>query len=210
MSVTDPVFEEHTFAPEELSRIGAVVSAFEVEYALAATVRRWMPAYLAEAAKQRGLSDALPSLRAIVTSTDSDRFSEEQLPALIVSCLRTEERPDVRATGMYSARWRVDCQVVCSARGNRQARRLAQIYAATIRALLIQRAAQEETGVQMLSGPDWRGESYRSRRAQDERTIAEATVELLVHVAAVTWRFGGPLGIAETVDVEVTKKEEDC
>jgi len=206
MSVIDPVWEEHTFAPDEMSRVAAVVSAFEVEYTLAATVKRWMAFYLAEMEAQRALKEGgLPELRSIVTSADGTRFPEEQLPALIISSTGLDDPPDVRADGLYTARWRVDCRVVVSSQGNRQARRLAALYAAMVRALIIQRASQEAEG-QLHLHVDWRGENYTARFLEDERTRAEAVVALRVQVAEATWRFGGPYGIAETVDVEVKKK----
>lgn len=202
--VADPVFEEHTFAPDEHSRTGPVVSAFEVEYALAQCVREWMPRYLAEAEAQRDLAPGdLPELRSVVTSTDASKFPEEQLPALLVSSPGLEDAPDVRGDGLYSARWRADCTVVCSARGNRQARRLAAVYVSAVRALLVQQALFSD--VLDVIAVDWRGETYRSRTADDERTRAEATVQLRVQIAGAMNRFGGTLGVSEDVSVEVRK-----
>ena len=193
MSVKTPIYEEpvYTPAPPDDS-FGSILSGFEVEQAIAAVVRRWMPAYLLELESRRGLGPGvLPVFRSQVpTSFEADRLREDQLPALSIVSQGTLGLPEVHGDGSYTVRWRVDCYSVCTGRGNRQARRLAQWYGAAVRALLTQWDGTD-TDLQVIR-VDWLGERYTTRGPAEERTLGEGVVQVAVHVADVLDRSAGP------------------
>lgn len=201
MTVTDPVFESHHFEPSARSVFGPIVSAFDVEHALVSCVRTWIRDYLAEMERQRHMVvGELPEFRSIVTAGDSEKFPEDQLPSLMIASPGIETRQgaiEVHGDGAYVARWRVECSCEVSARGNRLALALCRLYAAAVRALLVQQALDqrwyESASALVLRRIDWTGEISTVRDSTSDRTRAASKTLLLVEVAEVTNRQMGPL-----------------
>lgn len=199
-AIVDPVFEPHRFAPNPASVFGPIISAFEVEHALAACVRIWIRDYLAEMARQRGLPpEGMPPFRSIVASGHAERWPEDQLPALLIvspGLAETGARRslEVHGDGGYVARWRVDCVSEVSARGNRQAVMLARLYTAAVRTLVVQQPLRD--GVSdpppWLRRIDWIGERYDLRDGAVERTRCAGTTSFVVEAVDVSTRGLGP------------------
>jgi hypothetical protein len=202
MSVTpQPIYEDWAWAPPEpTDPFGPVVSGFEVELAVATCVRRWMPDYLHAIEDQRGIpAGKLPPYRSqVATSEDANRLPDDKLPAFAIVSRGYSDRPGVRGDGWYDARWRVDCHTVHAAKGNRQARRLAQFYAAALRTIFTQHQDLDvaddprEGNPLTILGIDLTAEAYVINRPEDERTMGEGVVQIQVHVAGINQRDGGP------------------
>lgn len=195
MSVTDPVFEAHEFHPHPRTGFGAILSGFEVEHAVASTVRVWLRDYLAEIARQRRLEPGrLPVFRSLVDSNALVKLPEDQLPALLIASSGTETRDtvEVNGEGWYTARFRVDCGAVISARGNRVAVKLARYYVAALRALVLQQLAKPEwSGFDGIRRVAWRGEEYRQLGDISERTQCGGIAQFVIEVEGVTnWVMG--------------------
>jgi hypothetical protein len=195
MSVKTPIYEDpvYTVAPED-DPFGPILSGFEIEQAIAGVIRTWMPDFLAEVESRRNVAPGThPTFKTQVpTSYDANRLREDQLPALAIVSQGTLGVPEVfNSDGSYTARWQVDCYSVCTARGNRQARRLAQWYAAAVRAILIE---WDFSGTDLnLIRIDWLGERYATRDPSDERTYGEGIVQVAVHAIDVIRRHDGPM-----------------
>ena len=200
--VRDPVWEEHRFDPDPRSAFGPIISAFEVENALAECVRVWLRDYLAEIERQRRLPvGRLPAFRSIVASAQPEKWPEDQLPALLIASPGLDTggqcgRLEVHGDGGYVVRWRVDCVSEISARGNRQAIYLARLYTAAVRGLIVQQALRapyppEGLGLR-LRRVDWTGERYDLRDWTVDRTRCAGTVSFVVDVAEVLSRALGP------------------
>lgn len=235
MTVTDPVYEPQRFKPDPRSVFGPIVSAFEIEDALVGCVRKWIRDYLAEVQRQRHLEpDGLPEFRSIVAAGDISKFPEDQLPSLMIASpgldtTGSRGRLEAHGDGGYVARWRVECNSEISARGNRQALRLARLYTAAVRTLLVQQALDRDDADDALElrRVEWTGERYDLRDSTTDRTRAAGTTILAVEVAEVTNRQMGPLEplypptgpgeppdemlrpIAETKHVTVTKRPQE-
>lgn len=229
MSITDPVYDDWTYAPDARSAFGPIVSAFEVELAVATSTRRWFGDYIAEVERRRGLeAGRLPTFRSIVLSAALEKMPEDQVPALLIASPGIETsagssagRIEAHGDGGYLARFRIDAAVVISARGNRQAPRLARLYVAALRALLVQQALQPcPLDLRRL---DLVGEEYTLLDSAADRTQGAGTVRIAVEVADITNRLMGPLAPvlpptdppspmewpeAQRVEVTVTKQEE--
>jgi hypothetical protein len=198
MTILDPIYEDATYAPDPLSAFGPIVSAFEVEHAVADNVRVWIRDYLAETARQRQLAATWPPFRSIVLSAHAQWMPEDQTPALLIVSPGTEptasgdaNRMEVRGDGGLIARWRVDAAAVISARGNRQAVRLARFYAAALRTIFITQALQPcPLNVRRV---DIVGERYDLLEASADRTQCAGIVRIGVEVANVSNRLAGPL-----------------
>jgi hypothetical protein len=219
MTVTDPVFEDHVFAPHAATAYGPILSGFEVEYAIATCTRFWIRDYLAEVERQRRLEvGRLPLIRSIVESSEPTKYPEDQLPALLVACGGIEARPARNSEGAYTARFTVDCGAVVSARANRQAVRLARFYTAAIRAMLLQQLPDVRwSGLEGIRRVEYAGEVYQQLGPISDRTQCRGIVQLVVEVENVTnWVMGPntpsdpPIGVylndAETVEVTVIKE----
>jgi hypothetical protein len=200
--ITDPVVDAHSFAPDPASVFGPIVSAFEVEHALAACARVWIRDYLAEMERQRLTPvEGMPPFRSIVAAAAPEKWPEDQLPALLIASPGLAETGarrglEVHGDGGYVARWRVDCASEVSARGNRQAIRLARLYAAAVRALIVQQTLRVSRFVDAplpsLRRIDWTGERYDLRDWTIDRTRCAGVVSFVVEVADVMTRGLGP------------------
>ena len=198
-AVVDPVFESHTFKPDPRSVFGPIISAFEVEHALANCARIWIRDYLAEVERQRGLEvEGFPRFRSIVASGMPAKWPEDQLPALLISSPGLAESGasrsiQVHGDGGYVARYRVDCTSEVSARGNRQAIMLARFYTAAVRTLIVQQPLRMASAApSWLRRVDWTGERYDLRDWTVDRTRCAGTVSFAVEVDGVSTRGLGP------------------
>ena len=192
-----PIYEDPTWqSPTPDSPYGSIVSGFEIEQHLAQTIRTWIPDYLSEIERQRGLPvGKLPPFRTeVATSFEADRLREDQLPALAIVSRGLADRPEVynSSDGAYVARWGADCIAVCSGRANRQARRLAQWYAAAMRAILVQPRGLDPITELSVLAIDWLMERYTTRTPVEERTLGEGIVSVQVQVVDITYRNAGP------------------
>lgn len=220
--LTDPAYEEHVFLPDRSTVYGPILSGFEVEHAVAQTVRVWIRDYLAEVERQRQLQPGrLPPLRSVVTSAEEVKYPEDQLPGLIVASPGTQARAgrmEVNADGYYTGRWPVDATVVISARGNRQAGRLARLYTAAVATLLVQQLPDPRwSGLRNVRRVELIGETYPQPGAVSDRTQHRGTAQIVVEVEQVrNWAMGPeeptdpPAGAylpdVELVDVTVIKE----
>lgn len=201
MSVTDPVYEPHAYEPDKRSAFGPIVSAFEVEHAVAECVRVWIRDYLAELCRQRKLdAEAFPPFRSLVATSYFHKLPEDQLPALIITSPGTEAsrgsarggRMEIHGDGTYGLRWRVEAGAVVTTRGNREAAKLARFYTAAVRVLLTQQLPDPRWCPIDVRGVDCTGERYRVTDAAMERTQAAGSVDLIIDVENVGNRNLGP------------------
>lgn len=176
--------------------IGRVVSAHDVERAVRATIERWQDTYLGELGRQQARdADALPSIRSWnVTAAFSD-FPEAQLPSAIVVAPGTASVTR-RGTG-YEASWAVGVAVVVSAATEADTDQLAKLYAAAVRAMIVQHG----TLGGLAEATVWESERFDDVLLEPpdaERTIVAAQVAFAVTVADVVDPAAGVLDPPET------------
>src|SRR4051812_636972 len=112
------------------SAFGPLVSASDVELAVLDTLRVWFNDYLAEVDRRNGDAvGTLPYPRGWVVSAGIEKMPEDQTPTIVVASPGLLVAPLADGRGAYTATWRVSVSSVVSARGNRQALRLARLYA---------------------------------------------------------------------------------
>lgn len=118
---------------------GRIVTTAQVETAVLDTLKRFLPHYLAEVERQTNLAPTAAAPRAYRVWTDRETWPSDQLPAVIVACPGTT---DTRRTPRgYEADWDVRVGVIVRTSDQASTRRLAGIYAAAARAVLVQRPA---------------------------------------------------------------------
>lgn len=166
------------------------VSATDVERAVEATIRRWLTTYLAEIERHTGRDPrALPVFRAYVQSVDTDRMSEDQLPACVVVCPGLIDRPQRRGDGFQDAGWAVGLAAVVSAKDRDSTIALAKDYIAALRMLVLQQRSMGGFAEEM----EWIDERYDELDTADSRTLVAGIIQFSLHVPKVVNVAAGPV-----------------
>lgn len=174
-----------------VSVFGTLVAASDVEESVLAQLQTWQRDYLAEVERYHGLTvGTLPLPRSWVISSATERFPEDQLPAVVLASPGLADPPLADGSGIYTARWQLTIATQVAARGNRLALRLARLYALAWRALLLQ---QQDLPLVVARRLDWMDERYRLLDTIDDRSTCVSEVELGVEIFDVTQRHAGPL-----------------
>lgn len=135
---------------------GQIIDADQVEQALRTTLQTWIVPYLAEAERQLEFTPrTLPAPRSWPLVSEFDIRPHEQLPAIIIASPGTANEPE-HDRGIYRATWRLEIAVAIADTTETAARRLASIYIAAIRAIVLQRLARDHELVDtaIWTGPD--------------------------------------------------------
>lgn len=164
--------------PPELDLFGKIVTGKDVRAAVEATMRKWMPTYLEAVSLHHGRETILPNIRSYVSSFDTDRFSEEQVPSCVIVAPGTFDEPTRRADWSYDVTWSVGIGVVVSGQSQDNTFELCEMYAAASRLVMIQQGALGGFG----SGTMWISERYDELAFDDVRTIAAGIVQFAVDV----------------------------
>jgi hypothetical protein len=167
------------------------VAAVDVEQAIVAQGRKWLPDYLAEVERFHAfVVGTLPLPRSWVVSSEVEKMPEDQTPAVLVASPGLTDPPRADGRGIYVARWRVNVAVHLSAAGNTYALRNARLYALAVRALYVQQQLLDGLDVRRI---EWQDERYDTLPSIDDRSVCTAVVEFAVEIADVTTRHAGPL-----------------
>lgn len=165
-----------------------IITGHHVERAVRDTVRLWTPDYLAEVAEQNGRARGdLPTFRSFLPALDLDRFSEDQIPSCVIVSPGTFEKPRRRATA-WDVRWAVNVGCVVSGQDRDNTFELTQLYAAAVRAALVQHPS---LGVDWTDGIEWLGERYDELDSDDVRTLMAGSVSFSVGAASAVDSRGG-------------------
>lgn len=164
---------------------GQIVTAAQVEAAVISTLRTYLPHYLAEVERQSGAEPAIATPRTYRVWTESDTWPSDQLPAVIVACPGTSDTR--RTAGGYEADWDVRVGVIVRTSDQASTRRLAGIYAAATRAVLVQRPALGGRALATV----WTGEEIDSE-PDSGQTWGLGTTRVVVTVPQVVDPDQGP------------------
>ena len=124
------------------SVFGQILTGYDVEQAAQTTIELWLATYLRELERQNDIdADLLRPIASTIQVNDFAQYQGEPLPLMVVVCPGMESTPSRHEDGFYEAWWTVGVAVIVEAVDETAARRLAQIYAAAIRALLVQHPA---------------------------------------------------------------------
>lgn len=166
-----------------------IVTGGMVERAVRDTVKRWSRDYLAEVGFQNGRGrGALPNFRSYVPALDLEKFTEDQVPSCVIVAPGTLSEP-VKHRSAYYATWQVGVGCVVSGQDRDNTFELLPLYAAAVRAILIQNPA---LGVDFVDGVSWLGERYDELSTNDLRTLAAGSVTFGITVPSAVDSRGGP------------------
>lgn len=168
---------------------GPLVIGTDVEQAALNTLQTWAPEYIPWVARKVGRDPStLPLPRSWVTSVDTDRWPEEQLPSVMLVSTGLTDEPQRDGRGVYTAHFAIGLAVVVSARDRAETDELAKIYTAALRAILLQH--QSLGGI--ADAVEWVDERYDVLPERNRRQLAAGQVVFRIQVPNVISGKNGP------------------
>jgi hypothetical protein len=179
-----------------ISVIEPIFSANRLDNAAEATLRNWMPTYIKDLCLQNGIAHSLDDPNHLVpprsynVRNDQARWPEEQMPAVVVVNTGMARPPRMYGDGRYSGFWRVTVLTYCHGIDKTTTNRNNQIYAAAVRAILL----QKRTLGGVAAGVEWEAEDYNEATTdpQGTRTMASSAITMVFEVENIINREGGP------------------
>lgn len=160
------------------------VSIDQIEDKIVEILKEWMESELYLLTKNRSLEMlALPLSYNV--RPENDKFTEDHLPAVIVVSPGTEGPPRKDGSGTYEANWKVSVVVIVNGNSRQTTNRNARLYAAAIRAILVERRGLDG----LSNGGRWDGESYDEGPTEMGRTLAAITVDFTFTIPNVAGRM---------------------
>src|SRR5262249_46572937 len=139
----------------------------EVEQAVEATLRKWLPTYLRYV--ERKFDRAYGSLkmpRSWNVSAEMSHWPEEMTPALLIVNSGLAAEPTKDGAGLYSAVWAISLVIILSAATRGGVNRLKQHWELALRMVMLQKSGLE--GV--AQGVRWIDSNYREAPVEVQRS----------------------------------------
>lgn len=175
---------------------GAIIAPDSVARAAIATLRAWMPYYVAELERQSGHDSGdpwppAPRSYTAIAAASVTTWPEDQLPAVVAICPGLARRPELDGEGLYRATWRLGVGVMVAARDKDSTDRMAGLYGAAARAVIVQHPSLGGFAARSR----WMDESLDDVPIDATRTLRAAVVEFEVDVDGVVSAADGPTEI---------------
>lgn len=154
--------------------LGPIISDDQVEEAVLATLRNWVPLYLAEVERNVGLDPGFydrPADSSYTARTDFDKWPEEWLPLVMAITPGIEDDPPKDGYGHLRARFGIGVVCVVSSVDRLETRRYAYRLGAAVRAALVQHASLDLALGGTVRGVDLVGGRNNELPTEDDRTI---------------------------------------
>jgi hypothetical protein len=171
-----------------MSQIGTLFSPHLIEEGVLSRLQRALPLYLKEAEAQYGIE--LPAIASwgLVDEGDDEKWPEQGYPALVVIAAGTGKggEPEEYAGGWYRAAWSLAVVVAVEHPERVMARKIAQIYGAVIRGIVLQKRSLEGAGRVAL----WTGERNPYEATKERTEAASENFFLVQQDEVVNWQMG--------------------
>lgn len=167
----------------------------QVEDAVLATLRLWIPSKLSDIETQLFLSVGYYQRPvAWEVKTDFQKFPEEQLPMVIVVSIGLDDRPVKAGSQKYRAVWDMGVITVASSIDQASSRRAAYRLGAAARAALVHRQSLDGALDSTVRGVEWIGSRNNEVPADDGRTAWAQRQVFRVEVDDIITMSAGPAG----------------
>ena len=176
--------------PATRAEVGPSITGADVEGAVIATLRHWLPSYLADVEEKHGLErGSTPWPRGwAVTGRDLAKLNSDQLPCVVVMTGGILEAPRKEgAPGVLTCRWSLNVGAIFAAAWGGKSRAHAQLYVRAISLVMIQRPLE---GVDAVV--DFRGETYDEMDFESSRSYSASIANFNIDIREVVWADGGP------------------
>ena len=161
------------------AEVGPMITGNDIEQALIAVLKAWLPSYLAEAERQHGWPvGKTPAPRGYVqTGVALEKWPQDQLPCIVIMAGGINTKPRVEGSpGTLTAIWNVQVGAIFSSAWGDSSRAHSQLYAAAIRTCLIQRPLES-----VRAEVDYQGEIYDLLDFDEGRTYSASVVSFAVN-----------------------------
>lgn len=183
----------------DIDTFGRIIDDGDVEQAVMALLQRWMDTYLNAVERLHGLDAGYTARpRSWIHKPELEKWPEDQLPSVIVISTGLDDRPVKDGRFRYRVPWLIGIAVVCSAGGpdpQTASRQMAYRYAATIRAIMVQKQSMDKALNGTVRGIDWIDGRNNELPDQpgDDRTIYASRQVFRLEVDDVLTEAAGPL-----------------
>jgi hypothetical protein len=172
------------------SILGPILGADVVQGTLIAHLKDWMPTYLVAIDEERGLTrgyTAWPKSWQVVPVFDNTL--QQQLPAMLVICPGTADKPRKEGDGSYRVTYAVGVAALVKGPDQLTANKIAKRYGAAISLAVLQEKGRIHPNIH---GVSWDGETYDDILPEVDRTLSSATVHFSVEFSNVLNEQVGP------------------
>lgn len=188
-----------------MSIIGPIISADVVQDAIIAHLKLWLPTYLCEVDEERGLERGITAWpRSWQVVPTFDNTLEQQIPAMLIICPGTAQKPTKEGDGSYRATYTVGVAALVKGPNQIATNDIAKRYGAAIAAAMLQEKGRIHD---KLHACGWEGDSYDDIETERERTLSSATVHFSVEFTKVLHERSGPAMPIIVPDPYETPKE---
>lgn len=159
---------------------GPIVTAETVRQGVVTFLRAWVSSYIAEVSRQAGLTTCLPPFRSYASSA-TPGVPDDELPVCVVAAPATVGDPQILGDGTVTAQWAVGVGCVASRPTRDAAGAVAALYAAAVRAAVLQHPSLGG----FAEAVDWAGEDIEEIAWDDMRVVMAGSNHFVVTVPAV-------------------------
>lgn len=157
-----------------MSLFGLIITDDQVEDAILATLRKWLPTYLSEVERQVGLTAGYyqrPVESSYTARTDFDNWPEDMIPAIVAITIGLDDEPPKDGGGHYRGQFAVGVSAIAESTDRVSTRRFAYRLGAAVRAALVQHASLD-----LALGGNVRGVKLVAGRNNELPTEADRTI----------------------------------
>lgn len=123
---------------------GPLIVETDIDRAVIAQLRLWLPDYLSAVEDERGLSAetlARPRAESFESTLLDEEFADHALPAILVTTATTDDDPEKDGNGRYYAGWSVVVSSIVRGATPAEVRWVAALFGGSVRRLLTQQQA---------------------------------------------------------------------
>lgn len=153
---------------------GAIITDDQVEDAVLATLKKWLPTYMSEVERQVGLDAGYykrPVESSYIARSDFDKWPEEMLPAIISISTGLEDDPVKDGYGHIRGHFLIGVAGIVSSIEKLETRRYAYRLGAAVRGALVQHPSLDLALGGRVRGVELVGGRNNELPPEDERTI---------------------------------------
>jgi len=167
-------------SPDRPSVFRTLFSADLLEEQAIVTLKKWIPTYIHEVERQRGLTVGdIPRPRYYARRNEFNGFPDDQLPMCIVISPGLIDQPERYGDGQHAAWWGCAVAIVCATSSEDSTNRLVKVYGAALRGVMLQ---QEDLGGTQVAAVRWEDERYDDNLPGSDQRRSLGAVRLVFRV----------------------------
>lgn len=171
------------------SIFGPLVGGDAIEAAVVATMKRWLPTYLAELERRTDRAPgSLPSPASWATVNEFSQTGTDPPPWGIVVSPGTVGEPERLGDGSFNVWWGISVAIIVTAESRQAANDLAKLYAVAVRAIMLQRPSLGD----VAAGVEWVAEANAAAPTDYLRVGWVTESQFNVRAVGVVNAYGGP------------------